>query len=337
MRRDPIIAIVGATGLVGSEMAVVCEELRLPFKQLRLFASEESAGEVYSVRGEEVVVELLKPGVFEGVDIALFGTQAELSRQFVPLAVEAGAFAIDNSSEFRLHEGVPLVVPEVNPETITAHDKIIANPNCSTIQLVPVLAAIHEAAGLKRVVVSTYQSVSGAGKGALDELWEQSIAVFNQQELSIVMFPVQIAFNCIPQVDLVLEDGYTKEELKMVRETRKILALPELRITTTCVRVPVLCSHAESVNVETVKDLAPQDLINILSRLESLEVYPDPSQYPTQIHVTGTDKIHVGRIRRDTTVEHGLNLWIVADNVRKGAALNAVQIAKVLISRFTDA
>jgi aspartate-semialdehyde dehydrogenase len=312
-------------------MISVLESRKVPWSEVRLFASADSVGEVYRVGADEVEVKELTAGCFAGVDIALFATSAELSKEFVPQAVEAGAYAIDNSSYFRMQQDVPLIVPEVNWSALKPGQRLIANPNCSTIQLMPVLKAIHEAAGLKRVVISSYQSVSGAGKAALDELWGQTIAVFNQRELEIEEFPHQIAFNCIPQIDLILENGYTKEEAKIINESRKILGLPELRITATAVRVPVLHSHAESVNIETERPLSPAQCIELLQGAEGLTVYSDSAEYPLQLEVTGTDEIHVGRIRADESVPHGLNMWIVADNLRKGAALNAVQIAERLI------
>ncbi len=331
MKSDSVVAIAGATGLVGNEMLMVLEQLKFPFGEVRLFASQDSVGEVYKVGSDEVSVELLSESSFEGVDFALFGTSAELSKKFVPIAVEAGAVAIDNSSHFRMDPHVPLVVPEVNFDAIGKQDRIIANPNCSTIQLVPVLDLIHKEAGLKRVVVSTYQSVSGAGKNALDELWDQTAAIFNQRDIEVEHLPRRIAFNCVPQIDTFLENGYTKEEMKIVNESRKILRIPGLRITSTAVRVPVMYSHAESVNVETERELSPQMLVKILEKAEGITVYPVMTEYPMQIDTSGGDEIHVGRIRRDESVEHGLNLWIVADNVRKGAALNAVQIAKKML------
>lgn len=334
MRKEPVYAIVGATGLVGNEMLTILEQLKLPYKDVRLLASEDSTGEIYSFHNLELSVEQLQENSFEGVDIALFATSATLSEQYVPLAVEAGAIAIDNSSHFRMQSGIPLVVPEVNANSITKESKIIANPNCSTIQLIPVLNIIHQAAGLKRVVVSTYQSVSGAGKDALDELWAQSLAIFNQKEVPIEAFQHQIAFNCIPQIDVVLENGYTKEEFKIINESRKILGIEGLKITATAVRVPVFHSHAECVNVETEREITPDQLIDLLNNSLGIEVYPDNSEYPMQIDVTTTDSIHVGRIRRDRSVPYGLDLWIVADNVRKGAALNAVQIAEYLVKKF---
>lgn len=332
MKKEPVIAIVGATGLVGSEMGRIITELNIPSSEVRLLASKDSIGEIYQIKGEELEVALLDQDSFHGVDIALFATSADLSQKFVPIAVAAGAVAIDNSSFFRMDPDVPLVVPEVNFQAI-GEAKIIANPNCSTIQLVPVLKAIGDLAGLKRVVVSSYQSVSGAGKAALDELWGQTLAIFNQSDFTPEAFQHQIAFNCIPQIDVLLDDGYTKEEYKIINESRKILDMPELMITATAVRVPVFHSHAESVNVEVERDVGVGDVIDFLSKCEGIEVYPNYSDYPLQIDTTNTDKIHVGRIRRDNSVPHGFNLWIVADNLRKGAALNAIQIAQRLIGR----
>jgi aspartate-semialdehyde dehydrogenase len=334
MRREPVFAIAGATGLVGNEMLAVLEQLNLPYSEVRLFASAQSIGEIYKFRDQELAVDELNESSFEGVDIALFATSAALSEKFVPLAAAAGAVAIDNSSHFRMKEGIPLVVPEVNAHLITNDTKIIANPNCSTIQLVPVLDLIHKAAGLKRVVVSTYQAVSGAGKDALDELWAQTLAIFNQKEIPLEAFQHQIAFNCIPQIDVILDNGYTKEEFKIINESKKILGLPGLKITATAVRVPVFHSHAESVNVETENELQPKALIDILRDAKGIEVYENYSEYPMQLKAAATDEIHVGRIRKDESVANGLDMWIVADNVRKGAALNAVQIAEYIINKF---
>lgn len=331
-KDSPVIAIAGATGLVGNEMLTVLEERRVPCSELRLFASKDSVGEVYKFHDQEVVVQELTEDSFDGVDIALFATSAELSSRFVPIAVQAGAVAIDNSSYFRMEEGVPLVVPEVNMHAVTPETKIIANPNCSTIQLVPVLQAIHEEAGLKHVVVSTYQSVSGAGKSALDELWSQTIALLNQQEMTQEAFQHQISFNCIPQIDVFLENGFTKEEYKIINESRKILGLPKLRITATAVRVPVFYSHAESVFVETEREVSHDQVCKRLAATPGVIVHSSAEEYPMQIDVAGTDEIHVGRIRKDESVPHGLSLWVVADNVRKGAALNAVQIAEKLLT-----
>jgi aspartate-semialdehyde dehydrogenase len=334
MRDEPIIAIGGATGVVGNEMISILNEKRFPCSEVRLLASERSVGEIYNVCGEEVAVEVLDEEAFNDVDIALFSMGAALSEKFAPAAVEAGAYVVDNSSQWRMHDNVPLVVPEVNPESISNDAKIIANPNCSTIQLAPVLKVIHEAAGLKRVVVSTYQATSGAGKLALDELWDQTRAVYSQEEIEIEAFPHQIAFNCIPHIDVFLENGYTKEEYKIINESRKILGLKDLRISCTAVRVPVFHCHAESVNVETEEPLDPEQLNQLLDEASGITVFHSYSDYPMQFSVAGTDDIYVGRVRRDVSIPHGLDLWIVADNIRKGAALNAIQIAELLLEKF---
>ena len=331
MSRKLVVAIAGATGVVGQEMMTILVERKFPLQSLKLLASENSVGELYEAAGESYEVELLTEDSFKGVDVALFATSAELSAKFVPAAVKAGAVVIDNSSHFRMHPEIPLVVPEVNGHLINSDQKIYANPNCSTIQLVPVLNVINQAAILKRVVVSTYQSVSGAGKGGLDELWAQSLAIFSQKELPQEVFPRQIAFNCIPHIDVFLESGYTKEEMKIVNESRKILGLPDLRITATAVRVPVFHSHAESVNVETERELRPAELIELLEKAEGISVTSHMEDYTVQLDAAGGDPIFVSRIRQDSSVPHGLDMWVVADNVRKGAALNAVQIAEKLL------
>lgn len=328
MKKSPVVAIVGATGLVGGEMMSCLTQKNIKCEEVRLLASSESAGEIFSVCGKEAEVQTLAEDSFQGVDYALFAASAELAAKFVPIAVEAGAIVIDNSSHFRMDPAVPLVVPEVNSRAIDK-SRIIANPNCSTIQLVPVLKVIHECFGLKRVVVSTYQSVSGAGKVALDELWSQTLAIFNQKEIEHDAFQHQIAFNCIPQIDVLRDDGYTKEEAKIINESRKILAIPNLKITATAVRVPVFHSHAESVNVETERTVVLDTLKEKL--VEAGIILSLDGEYPMQLEVAGRDEVHVGRLRLDESVEHGLNLWIVADNIRKGAALNAVQILEYLL------
>lgn len=331
MEKSNILAIVGATGLVGSEIINILNERKFPAKQIRLLASKNSAGEVYSVLGEEVVVEILNEESFKDVDIAFFAASSEISEKFAPIAVEAGAWVIDKSSYFRMDPNVPLVVPEVNFSAISSKTKIIASPNCSTIQLVPILKVIHDLVGLKRVVISTYQAVSGAGKDALDELWSQTLAICNQKEVVMEAFPHQIAFNLIPHIDRIQTDGYTKEEQKLIDESRKILGIPNLKITATAVRVPVFHSHSESVNIETNKELSPAALIEALKQAKGVEVFANNTEYPMPIDCAGKDGIYVGRIRKDESVQNGLNLWIVSDNIRKGAALNAVQIAEGLI------
>ena len=334
MSKQIKVAIAGATGVVGTEMLSVLESAKIPVSEVVLLASKDSVGEIYKFKDQECEVQELGVDSFKGVGIALFATSAELSSKYVPLAIEAGAWAIDNSSHFRMDPAVPLVVPEVNSSAISEKQRIVANPNCSTIQLVPVLKVIHEVAGLKRVVVSTYQSVSGAGKVAMDELWNQTLSIFNQRELQFEAFRHQIAFNCIPQIDLVMDNGYTKEEYKVINESKKILGLPDLRITAPAVRVPVFVGHAESVNVETEREISPDSLCDLLNKCAWAEAYPDNAEYPMQLDVAQTDTIHVGRIRRDESVAHGLNMWVVADNVRKGAALNAVQIAEYICNNL---
>lgn len=327
---DPVVAVCGATGVVGNEMIEILLERKFPYSVLRLFASANSAGEIYRVGDDEVIVEELNEKSFEGIDIALFATSGELSAKYVPCAVEAGAIAIDNSSYYRMDPEIPLIVPEVNAEAI-GKSNIIANPNCSTIQLMPVLHAIEKRVGLKRVVVSTYQAVSGAGKAAIDELLAGVQAIMTQKPFEPQAFPCQIAFNCIPHIDVFLEDGYTKEEAKVMNESRKILGLPELAITCTAVRVPVFNSHAESVNIETKEKISASELTELLEATEGVRAFADPLQYPMQISVSGQDDVFVGRIREDKSVENGINLWVVGDNLRKGAALNAVQIAELFL------
>ncbi len=330
------VAVVGATGAVGTEMMRILEERNFPVKNLRLLASKRSAGKTLTFKGEEVQVEELTPESFSGVEIALFSAGASVSKVFVPHAVRAGAVAVDNTSAFRMDEGVPLVVPEVNSHEIPKHKGIIANPNCSTIQMVLVLKPIHDVARIKRVVVSTYQAVSGAGWEATLELEEETEAILNERKYKRKIFPHQIAFNCIPQIpqaDAFLPNGYTSEEMKMVNETKKIMGDQSIRITATTVRVPVIRGHSESVNVETERKLTAEKAREILSRAAGVVVYDDPQHqlYPLATLAAGRDETFVGRIREDFSIENGLNLWVVSDNLRKGAALNAVQIAEKLI------
>lgn len=332
------VAVVGGTGLVGREMISVLEERKFPVGKLLPVASERSADEVISFNGEDHRVSVLTPKVFEGVDIALFSAGGDVSKEFAPIAAKKGAIVIDNTSAFRMEKNVPLVVPEVNPEDIAEYKNkgIIANPNCSTIQMVVALKPIHDRAKIKRIVVSTYQAVSGAGKLAQDELLDQVQALFNQRDFECKKFPHQIAFNCIPQIDVFGDDGYTREEKKMMDETVKIMHAPELKVTATTVRVPVFCSHSESVNLELENDLDPNEARKILSKAPGVKVVDDPKklEYPLAIDATGSDDVFVGRIRRDSTVKYGLNMWIVSDNLRKGAALNAVQIAEMLVDKY---
>ncbi|SNR88337.1 aspartate-semialdehyde dehydrogenase [Desulfurobacterium atlanticum] len=328
------VAVVGATGAVGKEMIKILEERNFPVKNLKLLASARSAGKKLLFKGEEITVEELKPESFEGIDIALFSAGGDRSKQFAPEAVKRGAVVIDNSSAFRMDKDVPLVVPEVNPEDVKWHKGIIANPNCSTIQMVVVLKPLYDLSKIKRVVVSTYQAVSGAGAEAIEELKKQTGAILNEKEPPAPhKIPKQIAFNCVPQIDVFFEDGYTKEEHKMVNETKKIMHDESIKVSATCVRVPVFIGHSESVNVEFEKPVSVETAMEALKKAPGVSVVDDFKNgiYPTPVDVAGKDDVLVGRIRKDDTIDNGLNLWIVGDNLRKGAALNAVQIAEILI------
>jgi aspartate-semialdehyde dehydrogenase len=332
MPQELNVAIVGATGAVGETMRLILEERSFPVKKLRLLASHRSEGKRLPFRGEELSVEVLKEGSFEGIDLALFSAGATISREFAPLAVKAGAVVVDNSSAFRMEKDVPLVVPEVNPEEIARHRGIIANPNCSTIQMVVVLKPLHDLWSLKRVIVSTYQSVSGTGRRAMAELEEQTRAVLEGREPVAEIYPHPIAFNCLPHIDLFLENGYSREEMKMVQETQKIMNLPDLPVTATTVRVPVMVSHSESVYAEFGGEVSEEEAREALAKAPGVKLVDNPGRnlYPLATEVAGKDDCFVGRIRRDLFNPQALNLWVVADNLRKGAALNAVQIAERL-------
>ena len=336
MKKDSYnIAVAGATGLVGKEIISILEERDFPVGQLKLLASERSAGKKMTFKGEELLVETLAEDSFEGIDIGLFSPGGSVSAKFAPIAVAAGVIVIDNTSHFRMDPDIPLVVPEVNSYDIADYKNkgIIANPNCSTIQLVTALKPIHDEAGIKRLVISTYQAVSGAGTDAIDELHNQIVDIMNQRPVKCEAFPYQIAFNCLPQIDVFQDNGYTKEEMKMIDETRKILGDDDIKVTATAVRVPVFFSHSESVNIETEDKISVERVRELLKEAPGVSLVDDPSalHYPLAVDATGNDDVLVGRIREDDSVENGLNLWIVADNVRKGAALNAVQIAEKLI------
>jgi aspartate-semialdehyde dehydrogenase len=328
-----IVAVVGATGAVGNEMIETLEHRDFPVEKLRLFASERSEGKALKYREKEVLVESLNEQSFKGIDIALFSAGAERSKIWAPVAAGSGCVVVDNSSQWRMDPGVPLVVPEVNPHDLKWHKGIIANPNCSTIQMVVVLKPIHDAAKIRRVVVTTFQAVSGTGQKAIDELLQQTTDLLNFKKIKCNVYPYQIAFNVLPHIDKFLENGYTKEEMKMVNETKKILGDSSIKITATTVRVPVFRCHSESLNIETEKKLLANEVRAILSRAPGVIVYdaPDKNVYPLPIDVAGKDETYVGRIRDDESIENGINMWIVADNLRKGAALNAVQIAETLI------
>lgn len=328
-----VVAVVGATGAVGNEMIETLEQRNFPVERLRLFASERSEGKSLEFEGSEIPVETLKEDSFTGIDIALFSAGAERSKIWAPVAARSGCVVVDNSSQWRMDPEVPLVVPEVNPHDLSWHKGIIANPNCSTIQMVVVLKPIHDAARIKRVVVTTFQSVSGTGKKAMDELLQQTTGLLNFKEITSTVYPHQIAFNCLPHIDKFLDNGYTKEEMKMVNETKKIMGDDSIRVTATTVRVPVFRCHSESLNIETEKKLSANEAREVLARAPGVIVFdvPEKNVYPLPVNVAGKDETYVGRIREDESIEKGLNMWIVADNLRKGAALNAVQIAEKLV------
>jgi aspartate-semialdehyde dehydrogenase len=326
------LAVVGATGAVGQEILKVLDERNFPVRRLRLLATARSEGKEVYFQGEAYTVEETRPESFEAVNIALFAGGAA-SKEFALAARDSGALVIDNSSAFRMDPEVPLVVPEVNPEDVKQHKGIIANPNCSTIIMVVPLKPIYDAAGIKRVVVSTYQAVSGAGAAAIGELQSQTKALLNQEEYQPHIFPYQIAFNLIPHIDVFMDMDYTKEEWKMVRETQKILHDDEIGITATTVRVPVFRCHSESVNVETREKLTADQARVLLSRAPGVVVVDEPGEkrYPMPVVAVNRDEVFVGRIRDDNSLDKGLNLWVVADQLRKGAATNAVQIAELAV------
>jgi len=327
------VAVAGATGAVGNEMIAVLEQRNFPVKNIKLLASERSVGKKLKFNGEDIKVEVLTKDSFKGIDFALFSAGATRSKEFCPAAAASGAVVIDNSSAFRMDKDIPLVVPEVNPDAAFRHKGIIANPNCSTIQMVVALKPLHDYAKIKRVIVSTFQSVSGAGKKAMEELAEQSKAILSMKEIKKNVFPHQIAFNCIPHIDAFLENGYTKEEMKMVNETTKIMEDDSIKVSATTVRVPVFVGHSECVNVEFARELSPQKAKELLKNFPGIVLVDDVSkfEYPLAINVAGTDPVYVGRVRGDDSVPYGINMWVVADNLRKGAATNAVQIAELFI------
>jgi aspartate-semialdehyde dehydrogenase len=331
------VAVVGATGVVGRTMIQVLLEREFPVGQLRLLASERSAGKTVSIEGGTHDVGLANAEAFEGVDIALFSAGADASRELAPLAASRGATVIDNSSAWRMDPTIPLVVSQVNPNDLEGHPGIIANPNCSTMQLVPVLMALRDTVGLKRVVVDTYQAVSGTGGRAIRELEGQVRAHVTGDAVEVSVYPHAIAFNALPQVDVFLENGYTKEEWKLVTESRKILHLPDLGVSCTAVRIPVFVAHSEAVHVETTEPITPDRARDLFAAVPGVVVQDDPatSTYPLATRAAGSDEIYVGRVRQDTSIpdDRGLAFWVVSDNLRKGAATNAVQIAEALVER----
>jgi len=338
------VAIMGATGAVGKQFLSILEERNFPIDELRLLASERSKGKIITWCGKKCEVQVLTKDSFSGIDIVLASAGAQRSKEFLPHAVRSGAICVDNSSAFRMKKQVPLIVPEVNPEEIKTHKGIIANPNCSTIQMVLPIAAIKKAAPVKRVVVTTFQSVSGAGLQNILELEKQVLEISSKgthfalgEHIAppemVDKFPHQMAYNLIPHIDVFKENFYTKEEMKMVEETQKILKAPDLALTATCVRVPVYYAHSESVNIETEKKITRREALSLMENFPGICVIDDPENngYPMPVTAEGKDQVFVGRVREDESLANGLNMWVVADNLRKGAALNAIQIAECLI------
>ena len=329
------VAVVGATGAVGRTLLSILEERKFPVDRLVPLASARSAGKQVDFNGEKITVQELKADSFAGLDIALFSAGGSISKEFCPIAAKAGCVVIDNSSAFRMDMNTPLVVPEINPHAIGDNPGIIANPNCSTIQMVVALKPIHDRYKIKRVVVSTYQSVSGTGQDAIEELKLQSSQALKGDPTTKEVYPHQIAFNCLPHIDTFLESGYTKEEMKMVNETRKILEDDAIQVSPTTVRVPVFYAHSEAVNVETEQLIDLTELKRLLGSAPGVRLVdaPGKTEYPLATDAAGRDEVMVGRIRADLDNPRAVNLWVVADNLRKGAALNAIQIAEVLIRR----
>ena len=334
MKKSLNVAVCGATGAVGREMLKTLAERHFPCASITALASARSAGTRVPFGDDEITVKELTKDSFKGIDLAIFSAGGSVSTEFAPYAVASGCVVVDNSSAWRMDDRCPLVIPEVNPDDLEKHNGIIANPNCSTIQMLVALKPLHDAAKIKRIIVTTMQAVSGTGKKGIDELETQVRRLFNMQDVEPKAYPHQIAFNCLPHIDVFQANDYTKEEMKMVNETHKMLD-PNIRVTATCVRVPVFYGHSESVNIETEKKLTAAEARVILSQAPGVQVVDNPraNLYPLAIDAAGEDDVFVGRIREDESCDHSLNMWIVADNVRKGAALNAVQIGEELLKR----
>ena len=329
------IALIGATGAVGQVFLRILEERNFPASDIRLCASERSFGKKIKVRGEKLIVEEATPQLLSEVDFVFISASGSVSRQMAPLAVDQGAIVIDKSSAFRMDPNVPLVVPEINPEDLHDHHGIIASPNCTTTPMVMALKPLNEANPAKRIVAASYQSVTGTGASAGEELLAQSRDVLDGKDASMNVYPHQIAFNVLPHVEEFLENGYTTEEMKMQNETRKILHAPDLKVSTTCVRVPVMVSHAEAINVEFTDPISPGEVREILSTMPGVRVVDDPQAnvYPMPVQSEGEDDVFVGRIRKDISLDNGIAMWLTCDNLRKGAALNAIQIAEEMLAR----
>lgn len=332
------VAVAGATGAVGNVMIKCLEERNFPVANLKLLASKRSAGKKLRFKGDEIEVQEMTKDSFKDVDIALFSAGGGTSLEYAPIAAASGAVVVDNSSAWRMDPDVPLVVPEANPHAVAGYKNkgIIANPNCSTIQMMVALAPIHRKFGIKRIVVSTYQAVSGSGKKAIDELLDQTRAKINFINYDKKVYPHDISFNCLPHIDVFQDNGYTKEEMKMVNETRKILEDDKIGVTATAVRVPVYYGHSESVNIETKEYVSAKEVQDILKSSDGIKIVDNPSEnvYPLAIDAAGKDSTFVGRIRQDESIDNGINMWVVADNIRKGAATNTVQIAELLIDSY---
>lgn len=329
------VAIAGATGAVGTELIKLLEQRNFPCDELRLLASKRSAGKTLKFKGTDIKIQELTKDSFEGIDVAYFSAGGGRSLEFCPAAAAAGAVVIDNSSAFRMDDGVPLVVPEVNPDEAFNHKGIIANPNCTTIQMLVALKPLHDFGNIKRVVCSTYQSVSGSGAAAIEELKGQVKNYAAGEAFETSVYPAPIAFNVIPQVDVFMDNGYTKEEMKMVHETRKIMSCPTINVSATCVRVPVIRAHSEAINIETEKKITAEKATELLAQAEGIIVKDDrtPGGYPMPYEISEKFETYVGRIREDISVENGLTFWVVADQLYKGAALNAIQIGELLLTR----
>lgn len=339
MKKDHYnIAVVGASGAVGNEILKVLSENQFPVAELRLLASARSAGKSLNFNGKPVEIQELNEKSFQGIDIALFSAGGSISEKFAPIAAESGAVVVDNTSAFRMDPEVPLVVPEVNAHAIAGYTQkgIIANPNCSTIQMVLPLKPIHEKYHIKRVTVSTYQATSGAGKRAMDELRSQTEAYLKGQSAPCEKFAHPIAFNCLPHIDVFLENGYTKEEMKMVNETKKIFADDSIVVSPTCVRVAVFHGHSESLNIETEKEISVEEVRDLMREMPGVVLVDEPqkNEYPLNMNCVERNEVFVGRIREDIGRKNAINMWVVADNIRKGAATNAVQIAEHLIQNY---
>lgn len=326
------VAVVGPLGVVGRKLISILQERNFPINKIKFLGTHRNKGKEIEFNNEIFFTEVAEKGVFKDVDIAFFCVDSSVSKELVPIAVNENAIVIDNSSAWRMDKDVPLVIPEVNPEDLKHHKGLIANPNCSTIQMLLPLKPIHDIYNIKRIVVSTYQAVSGTGKKAICELNDQALSYFYGEPIMNSVYPHQILFNLLPHIDDFLENGYTKEEMKLVNETKKILD-ENIEICATTVRIPVFNCHSESVNIETEKAISPEEVREILNKTKGVKVVDDPKSnlYPMPIYVDGEDDVFVGRIRKDFSIKNGINMWIVADNLRKGAALNSVQIAEKLI------